>query len=375
MHQRPNYETLRQTGTFGWSVGGTYLAYLKLSGVPIRDFFLQPEACIEVYRTGRPRVRELFGPDVGVGAPATPPVSYGHPNGLGAELYFPADGEVAVQHVFRDSLDEAIAGLKRPVDFERAGMAPFYLQFRETLQKAFPDEKVGFTYGLEGPITTAYEVRGDAFFLDPFDQPEKTAEFLRLLTASIVDFHAFSCRVGGRAAMDPKGVGLCDDVAAMIPPHMWERFVLPYWERYFSGMTTGKRSAHVEDLRPAHLKHLETIGLWSYDPSISRHVNPKIITRECRVPFGWRLGSFHYRNMDCGDVRDFVFQAVADGAGSVFSGLEGSMCEAPTVAKVKAFIAAAKEVKALLGKGCPRAEVGTYVSERGRRKFWDTWLR
>ena len=374
MHLQPDYEALRKETPFEWNVSGSYLAYLKMAEVPIRDFFLQPDACIEVYRTGRRRVGELFGPDVGVARLTTPPISYGHPNGLGAELYFPEGGEVAVEHVFQDSLDRAIAALRQPVDFGRAPRAQFYLNFLAQVQQAFPDEEVWYAYSWEGPVTTAYELRGDAFFLDVLDEPEKTREFLGLLTTSILDFYRWHCSISGRPVLKPDSTMICDDIASMIPPRLWETFVLPYWDQYFTGMTTGKRLAHVEDLRPAQVPFLETAGLWYYDPSVSRQLNPRIIARECRVPFGWRLVSFHYRNMTCRDVEDFVFQAAADGASKVFTILEGTMCEPPHIPKVEAFIRAGKEAKRLLDQGATRAELRDHVSERGRRKFWETWL-
>jgi hypothetical protein len=376
MHLRPDYEALRRdTATaFEWSVTGSYLAYLKMAEVPARDFFLEPEACIEVYRTGRQRVEELFGPDVGVAGPTTPPISYGHPNSLGAELYFPEGGEVAVEHVFQDSLDRAIAALKQPVDFGRAPRAQFYLNFLAQMQKAFPGEEVWYAYSWEGPVTTAYEFRGDAFFLDVLDEPEKTQEFLGLLTTSVLDFYRWHCSISGRPVIKPDSAMICDDIASMIPPRLWETFVLPYWDQYFNGVTSGRRLAHVEDLRPTQLRHLETIGLWYYDPSVSRQINPQVIARECRVPFGWRLVSFHYRGMTCRDVEDFVFQAAADGACKVFTVLEGTMCEPPHIEKVKAFIRAGKEVKRLLDRGGTRAELRERVSEKGRQKFWQTWL-
>ncbi len=373
MHIRPDYDALAARNTFSCSASGCYLAYLTMAGIPLHEFFQDPAACIEAYRTGRPRVRELFGPDVHIGPPATPPISYGHPNGLGAPLHFPEGGEVAVEHLCRDSLEKAIALLRKPVDYARAGLYPFYAEFRARLQEAFPGEPVGLGWGLEGPITTAYLLRGDAWFTDPYDEPRQTREFLRLLTGSILDFHAFRCRVDGRLLIDPDGAGLCDDVAAMMPPGLWEEFVLPYWELYFSGMTTGRRSAHVEDLRPPHLPFLEAIGLWSYDPSISPKLNPRLIREHCRVPFTWRLGSFHYRDLTCQDVEDFVFQAAADGASSVHTVIEGSMCTRETAAKVRAFIRAGKEAARLVKAGGPRADLAACVSPEGRRKFWDRW--
>ena len=150
--------------------------------------------------------------------------------------------------------------------------------------------------------------------------------------------------------------------------------MVPYWDAYYRGRTTGRRSAHVEDLRAAQLPYLEEVGLSYYDPSISHRLNPAIIRDSCRVPFGWRLGSFHYLNLTADDVRDFVFQSVADGACSVFTYTENLLVHEPQTAKVFAFIEAAKQVDRALGEGATAYDIGGFVSERGRAKFWDHWL-
>jgi len=78
--------------------------------------------------------------------------------------------------------------------------------------------------------------------------------------------------------------------------------------------------------------------------------------------------------MSCQDVEDFVYQAVADGAGYVFTYIEAVLCRDNAAEKVKAFIAAAKQAKKLLDDGAGREEVGQRVSPAGRKKFWDNWL-
>ncbi len=354
MPQRPNYDTARDEAGFSWRVTATYLAYLHLADVPIRKFFLEPDACIEVYTTGRQRARELFGDDVQYAGPATPPISYGHPNGLGCRLLFPAGGEVSAEHEYADSLDRAIEALQNPVDFSSAGMASFYLRFRETLQAAFPDESIGFSYGEEGPITTAYVMRGDAFFYDLIDEPDKTKRFLGLLTDSIIDFGRFRGAVHGRNAFNDSA-SLCDDVASMVPPRLWPEMVLPFVEQYYRGKTSGRRSAHIEDLRPEQLCFLEQIGLSFFDPSISARLTPAIVAERTRVPFLWRLGSFHYPGMDVDDVTDFVFEAAAAGASQVTTYPEAIMCRDENVPKLMAFIDAAKQVERMLADGCERS--------------------
>ncbi|MDD2709773.1 MAG: uroporphyrinogen decarboxylase family protein [Verrucomicrobiae bacterium] len=373
MYQKPDYQTARAKAGFHWHVSGSQDALRELTGTPIREFNLNPQVCIETYRKGLPILQEMFGEDVALPGLATPHISYGHVNGLGSELIFPEGGEVAQTHIYK-SLDEGIRELKKPVNYAAAGMAPFFLDFREKIKAAFPNQPVGFSWGLEGPITTAFELRGHAIFTDILDDPEKAREFLRLVTDSILDFQRFRCALDQVPAMNPKGAGMCDDIASMVAPHLWPTLVLPFWEQYFNGLTTGIISAHVEDLRSSQLQHLDTIGLSNYDPSISHKLNPEIIARECRVPFAWRLGSFHFANLDCQDVRDFVVKAAADGATSVFTCVASDMCNPESVKKVHSFIAAAKEVKTRLDQGVSREQLQREVSPRGQKKFWAHWL-
>lgn len=372
MTARPDYRTARKQAGFTWFVGGSQEALRKLTGVPIREFNLKPEACIEAYRRGRPLLREMFGPDVAMPGLSTPAVSYGHANCLGAELLFPEGGEVGHTHIY-SSLEEGIQRLREPIDWATAGMAPFYLRFRERLAEAFPNENVGFSFGAEGPITTAYELRGEGFFTDLFDDISLVKEFLRAVTHSIISFNRFHMAANNTRMPNPRGGGLCDDLASFIPPRMMREIVLPFWEQFYRGITTGARYAHVEDLRVEQLFCLEEIGLSRFDPSISPRLTPRMLAEHTRVPFDWRLGSFHYREMTEQDVEDFVFQSAADGASGLVTYVAETMCNEETVPKVHAFIRAAKEAKQLLDDGCPREELGQKVSPEGRAKLWDQW--
>lgn len=362
MNSKPNYETLRAETKFHWFVGSSVDALLELTGIPNKEFLLNSDVGIELYRRGRPMLREMFGEDVNQTGLTTPPISYGHINCLGAELIFPDGGDVNHSKPFH-TLEEGVKCLKEKmdIDFATAGMAPFYIEYRRKMSEAFDGEPCGLWFNHEGPITTAYTLRGNDVFYDPYDNPELFKEFLRLEVDSIVKFNHFNYG------------GMCDDVAAMFSPSMWPEFVLPFIDQYYRGITTGTRTAHIEGLTGNHLPYLEEIGLVDYDPSISPKINPKIITERCRVPFGWRLGNIHYHNMNCRDVSDFVFQAVADGASSVWTNVGATMCNPETVKKVHAFIDAAKQAERMLDEGAGRDRIGECVSDEGKKKFWDHW--
>lgn len=371
MYKKADLKSARQNTPFSWSVGSVYTGMLDITKTPIKEFNLNPEVGIEMYRQ-RHLIQDYFGPDVSLPAIATPPVSYGHINTLGAELIFPEDGEVN-HGTLCNSLEEGIEIFKKPVDFKTAGMMPFYLDYLEQMRAAFPGENIGFGMGWEGPMTTAYTLRRDDFFYDPFDQPELFHEFMRLMTASIVDYMHFRRQLDGLPAINPDGGHMCDDLASTIHPDKWPELVLPYLQQYFNGQTTGLVAAHIEDLTKDHLPHLDTLGLKYFDPSISAKLNPKFLRDNCNVPFGWRLGSFHYWDMTVDEVQDWVFQAAADGACKTFTYIGYGMITPETRDKVHRFIATGREVEKMLKEGAELSDLAACVSDAGKKRFWDHW--
>ncbi len=369
---RPDYSTLRADAGFGWSVAATQGALREITATPIREFNLEPEACIHAYRAGRPLLVEMFGEDVRMPTPSTPAISYGHVNCLGSELIFPEGGEVGQTHIY-DSLQEGIEALREPVDFATTGMAPFYFDFQAQMRQTFPDDPVGLSFGSEGPLTTAYELRGEDFFADIFEDAPLAHEFMRLTVDSIIDYKRWQAALGGGEFPSPIGGGMVDDLASFIPPRMFGEFVIAYWEQYYQGITTGSRSAHVEDLRAEQLPFLEEIGLRSFDPSVSPKLTPPILVAGCRIPFFWRLVSFHYAEMSVQEVEDFVYLSCADGASGVTTNVAETMCNPERVEQVHAFIRAGKECKRLVDEGCPREEIRQLVSPPNRDGFWDRW--
>lgn len=340
---------------FGASCGMP--AYAVLAGVRFDRLFLEAEAIIEAYRKGMPLARGLFGPDVGMGGPGWAGNSYGHVNALGAPLTFPEDSEVGVRPIY-GSLAEGIRALKKEVDFEKAGLFPRYVRLWEDLKKAFPDKKISFSgFKAEGPITTAWCLRGHGFFTDILESPEEAKEYLRLVTESIIKYQKLERRLNGQPEFIKEGMGLCDDVSAMISPTLWPEMVVPFLEQYYSGQSSGNRSAHIEDLTVRHLKFLDELGLDGYDPSVSEKLTPALIRDNCRVPFTWRLNTTHYPGRSCEDIERWVFEAAAGGASGVTTVVDRVMCTREYAQKIRAFIRTGKEVKRLLAEGCPREKL------------------
>jgi hypothetical protein len=205
-------------------------------------------------------------------------------------------------------------------------------------------------------------VRGHAFFTDIYDEPDRYAVFLQLLTRSIVDYAVF-VRAQNEQPLPIDRVSLYDDVASLIHPGHWPMLVLPYHEQFFLAQEgdAAHRHAHIENLIPAHLPHLDILGLDSFDPSVSPRLTPIDLRDRCRVPFLWRLNGMHVRDLTRDQVRRFAFGAVAEGASGVFCTLSRTMTGPEQAAKIHVFIEAAAQIEQLLGDGCPRDQLAQHT--------------
>ncbi len=335
---------------FHWSVGGGMEALGTLAGARFDLLFRDFETIVNAFRRGSKLAAEMFGPEISFGGPGWAGISYGHVNCLGSELVFPEDSEVAHTPVYA-SLEEGVRALKKDVDFIKAGMFPFYLDLWQKLKDAFPEHRISFGgFGAEGPLTTAWLLRGHDFFMDIHDDPPLAKEYLRLVTASVVKYQQTLARINGQPPVSPTGAGLVDDGAAMISPRRWPELVMPYLEQYFSNLTSGTRSAHIEDLTPRHLHYLDELRLSSYDPSVSQKLTPGLIRKHCNVHFAWRLNEGDLARLTADETAAWVFAAAADGAPAVRTGVWRNNCTTQSAANVRAFMAAGGEVQRRLAE-------------------------
>ncbi len=350
-------EQTENSQAFQWSVSGGIEALSALAGVRFDRMFTDLDAILTAYREGGRRARELFGPDISFGGPRWAGISYGHVNCLGSRLVFPEDSEVAHTPVYA-SLEDGIRALRRVVDFTRAGMFPFYLELWAQLKRVFPEQAIPFGgFGAEGPVTTAWLLRGHDFFMDVYDDPPRAREYLALVTASVVQYQRLIARLNGQPECNPAGIGLADDGAAMLPPALWPEFVLPFLEAYFTALTSGGRWAHIEDLHAGHLPYLDSLRLADYDPSVSRKLSPALIRAHCRAPFTWRFNEIEGAAYSPAQTRRWVFDAAAQGAPAVRTGVWRNNCTERGRDNILAFRAAARSVQQLLARGCPRARL------------------
>ncbi|RLE09917.1 hypothetical protein DRJ00_02985 [Candidatus Aerophobetes bacterium] len=294
-------------GRFSWNVSVVQeMVFPYLAGVRMDEFFLKEESCAKSFRIGREKLKEIFGKEIDNDEITLPQVSgphlsYGHLACLGAKILFPEDSEPVPKPLY-STIKEAVNALRGKISFEK-------------------------------------------FFLDLYDHPKLAKKFLELLTQSIVEFVHFIRKLNGHPEIDQERGGLCDDFSSLISPSLWPDFVLPYWEKYYQGTTSGARSIHVENLTPEHLKYLEEINVVLYDPSVSPKLTPDIIRRRISIPFMWRLHSFQVSTMSKQDIRNWVFQTVRRGASYIYTSIDRNTLKADGPEKIRAFIKAAKEAE------------------------------
>jgi len=322
-------------------------AIVHLGGITMSEFFKDKVKCAQAWRIGLKRIYEYFGDMLPLRAVSGPPISYGHIICLGSPVTYPENAEPNVKPMF-SNIDEGIALLeaKKDIDYGAQPLFKHYYELCNYLNEQFPDQNVRFSgMGAQGPLTSAILMRGQDFIYDVYDEPEKAKRFLSLLTDSIVGFHHFTNKVNGMLEVNPHSAGLADDFASLISPDMWSEFVVPYWNQYFEGLTTGTRSVHCENLAPAHLKYLKDVRLSHYQPSVSNLLTIENVKANTDIPFDWLLYSYNITEMSDTEIEQWVDKTVEAGIILVRTQFGQYACETNKLDRVKAFYKAFDKYK------------------------------
>ncbi len=287
-----------------------------LSGTTLRDFFLDFDKIVEAWNVANGEMNRRFKGQLPNRPVMGTPLSYGHLICLGAEVTFPVDGEPNI-HPFAQDIDSAIEILKRQkgMDFTQNKWFGHYLEMNAKLNAAFPDKvsvMSGFSH--QGPLTSATLMRGQDFFCDLLDEPEKCAEFLELMTDSIVEYKKCVAKLNGEPVISEDMGYLADDFASLVSPYLWEDFVVPYWNRYYEGTTTSsQRFIHCENLLPLHLKYLKSAGITFFQPSVSDSLTISNVKENTDIEFDWLLYAYHITEMSDQEIQQWVDNVVKAG--------------------------------------------------------------
>ncbi len=288
-----------------------------LAGITDKEFYWDGEKCAEAHIKANAAIKEYFGDILDGRAPSAASLSYGHLVSLGAPLNIPEEGEPNVRP-FASSIEEGIEILKakRGCDFFDNPIAQHYIAVNKLLQERFPEQSISpiAGYGYEGIITSAVLMRGQDFLCDLYDEPELVHEFLELLNESIIEFVKAQRRINGQPEIAQNWAGCCDDFASLIPPYMWEEFVVPYWKHYYESLTTGgTRFMHCENTYPEQLRYLKAAGITRYQPSVAERLTIENVRENTDLQFDWLLYAYRVVDMTDAEIEAWVDHTVQSG--------------------------------------------------------------
>jgi len=232
---------------------------------------------------------------------------------LGGKLVFPAVHQPMIRdqgHILQSPEDIDALAVPDPWHVERFRT---HFEVWRHLQDRFPDQAVGLSAGQEGPVTTAVLLRGSGFFEDCLLDPRRAHRLLSVCTDTYIAFaqavQEVTCAPAGG------GVGICDDHAGNLSPSMWSEFVLPYYERIYTGLRAASRSMHTELVRREHLHLLGRLDLDHINFGENQYISVRDVVEELDVPFDWHIKTVSQMLQGTPRSIDAAYrQAVSDGA-------------------------------------------------------------
>jgi uroporphyrinogen-III decarboxylase len=321
-----------------WSLHFPPEVQTEVVGTRQGDYYQDPGVMLDTQLAAREIIRERYGLNAVHLSCAAP--SYVGAAALGGELVFPEDDQPMIANQGEIITDPAqLVRIEVPDPAACPAMARWVTMYRAMRARLPEDEFLGLSSGQQGPVTAAVLLSGSRFFVWVLEQPEAALRLLELTTQMAIRYRRYANEIMG---VTPGDVGLADDFAGTIAPRMWRTFVLPFWERIYAALGTGRRYLHSELLRFGHLGYLEELGIAQFDPGTDQYLTVRGILQETKVPFTWNL--FGSRDMMQGtpeSIQAQYRQAVADGAPM----MTAELCRGTPDANVRAYLEVARELE------------------------------
>ena len=285
---------------FGFGIAESLMA--EKAGVSLKSLHFDLEAMIKTAEAVKPLAAEL-----GVPAPDPHIAGFGYPHvaALGAPVEFPEDGEPNVFPIIKTPAD--IDNLKEPDDYLAAPLIQTRLSLVAELgrrNKNWASQRIG--HPMEGPVTTAVLLMGDDFLMLPYDDPKRAHRLLEFCTESALHYiQALHRHFNGDVPMAPGPGGIPDDFAGMLPPDMFDEFVIHYWDSFYTGMQSTSRGLHSELLREAHLPFLKSAKIDRFDPGADQYLTPELLSRKCPCPFQTLIKSWEINDMNSDQLENY----------------------------------------------------------------------
>lgn len=324
-----------------------------LAGADMIKFITDPVCCADAWEAAKEKFYAEFGEELPLSKVAPHPISYMHLVAMGAKLDMSHGGEPNV-HAFANDIDEAIAFAKAHERFNYENMkeANDLFEMCAYLKKRFPSDEVSLFsgFGHEGPVTTAVLMRGSDFYCDLYEEPEKCKELLRLLSEG-AGRHANFVRIKSGGKINDYAYSICDDFAALIPPDMFEEFVIPYWYAFGDATTLDRPRRfflHCEGMTPRHMEKLGSAKINHFQPSVSPALKLSDITPwlyKSFNEFDWLCYAFNVVNMSDVEIEQFIENSLEAGAVAVRTQIGAYAFKSGKTDRIKAWLRAAKKYK------------------------------
>lgn len=294
-------------------------AITEVAGMPLRPFLTDADVMLSACATADVFFNAEYGLRV---EPHIPLHSWWSLAMLGIEIEWPEDGW---PHPVRTlERPEDVEGLTIPEGnfFKHPALAPIVQYDRNVcaVTKAASHLHDGMALG---PVTCAQTLRGDAFFLDLYESPERAHRLLDFATELHLRFQEQRRLYCGLPAGD--FMHIADDLAGMISPALWPEFVLPYWKRIFvqrgSELGRSTRMLHSELMNPEQqmlaVKHLPITCIeCGEDPNVT--IEDMNATG---LEYHWHIKALEMLNGTPEKIRQSYRQAADGGAPVVVSGI------------------------------------------------------
>jgi len=283
-----------QKYSFGFSDG----LLAEVAGVSLTQLHWDVQAIVKAHQAIIP-VAERLG--VQPPKPHLAGFAYCHLASLGAEIVFPDNSEPKPLPLLKTA--EEIDHLQEPADYLVAPLVQKRLELLARLKEKYPETVNSIGHLYEGPVTTAMLLLGEKFLYLIYDDPARAHKLLDFCVTSALHY---ACTIiqflGGKPQPGP--VGIPDDFAGLIPPGLFNEFVLPYWEKMYQGLMATKRHLHSELLHSDHLGLLSLVKIDHFDPSADQYLTPELLKAYCPCPFNLSILSWQVRDLSEEQLED-----------------------------------------------------------------------
>ncbi|MCM8757194.1 MAG: hypothetical protein NC911_04620 [Candidatus Omnitrophica bacterium] len=287
-----------QAFSFGFS--DSLLA--EVANVSLTQLHQDVQAILKAYEAIKPVARRL---GVEPPVPHLPGFAYCHLAALGAKIVFPEGSEPKPEPLLKSA--EEIDQLKEPEDYLAAPLIQQRLKLAEELKARCPQAYSSIGHLYEGPVTTAMLLLGEKFLFLLYDEPDRARRLLDFCVRSALNYAQSILKFQG-VSLEPGPKGIPDDFAGLLPPGLFEEFVVPYWEKIYQGLLATDRHLHSELLRKEHLDFLRVAKITCFDPSADQYLTPEILKKHCPCRFNLSILSWHIHDLTEDQLENFYLK-------------------------------------------------------------------